>query len=268
VTVKTQSHLDRCLTCRSCETTCPSGVRFGRLVDIGRRVALERVGRPLVERVQRWAIREGMLARPLFGGALAAVRALRPLLPGGLRAQVPERRPAGTWPEARHPRKMLALDNCVQGALAPSIDAAMARVLDRLDISLLRVRGGGCCGALPYHLSAEKRAFALMKRNIDAWWPHVDRDAEAIVITATGCGVMVKDYGHLLRHDAAYAEKAARIAALARDPVEVVGAEWPRIAPKVAMDLGPQKVAFQSPCTLQHGMKLAGRVEEILQALG
>ena len=268
VTVKTQLHLDRCLTCRSCETTCPSGVRFGRLVDIGRKVAEERVGRPLVERVQRWAIREGMLARPLFGGVLAAGRALRPLLPGGLRAQVPERRPAGTWPEARHARKMLALDNCVQGALAPSIDAAMARVLDRVDISLLRVRGGGCCGALPYHLSAEERAFALMKRNIDAWWPHVERDAEAIVITATGCGVMVKDYGHLLRHDVAYAKKAARIAALARDPVEVVGAEWVRIAPKVAMDLGPQKVAFQSPCTLQHGMKLAGRVEEILQALG
>jgi glycolate oxidase iron-sulfur subunit len=268
VTAKTQSHLDRCLTCRSCETTCPSGVRFGHLIDIGRRVAAKRVARPLVERARRWAIREGMLARPLFGAGLAVARALRPLLPGALRAQVPERRPAGVWPEPQHPRKMLALDSCVQGVLAPNIDAAMARVLDRIGISLVRVRGGGCCGALPYHLDAEERAIALVKRNIDAWWPHVDRDAEAIVVTATGCGVMVKDYGHLLRGDAAYAGKAARIAALARDPVEIVGAEWPQIAPKVAMDHGAEKVAFHSPCTLQHGMKLAGRVEEILSALG
>jgi glycolate oxidase iron-sulfur subunit len=268
VTAKTQSHLDRCLTCRSCETTCPSGVRFGRLVELGRQVVDDKVGRPFVERAKRWAIREGMLARPLFTGALGAARALRPLLPEKLRAQIPERRAAGIWPDARHARKMLALDGCVQGALAPNIDAAMARVLDRIGISLVRVRGGGCCGALPYHLNAEARAIALVKRNIDAWWPHLDRDAEAIVVTASGCGVMVKDYGHLLQHDPAYAEKAARIAALARDPVEVVGAEWARIAPKVAMDVGSQKVAFHSPCTLQHGMKLAGRVEEILHALG
>ena len=268
VTAKTQLHLDRCLTCRSCETTCPSGVRFGRLVELGRQVVDSKVGRPFVERAKRWAIREGMLARPLFTGALGAARTLRPLLPEKLRAQIPERRPAGIWPDARHPRKMLALDGCVQGALAPNIDAAMARVLDRIGISLVRVRGGGCCGALPYHLSAEARAIALVKRNIDAWWPHLDRDAEAIVVTASGCGVMVKDYGHLLQHDPTYAQKAVRIAALARDPVEVVGAEWPRIAPKVAMDVGSQKVAFHSPCTLQHGMKLVGRVEEILHALG
>ena len=268
VTTKTQSHLDRCLTCRSCETTCPSGVRFGRLVELGRQVVDSKVGRPFVERAKRWAIREGMLARPLFTGALGAARTLRPLLPEKLRAQIPERRPAGIWPDARHPRKMLALDGCVQGALAPNIDAAMARVLDRIGISLVRVRGGGCCGALPYHLNAEARAIALVKRNIDAWWPHLDRDAEAIVVTASGCGVMVKDYGHLLQHDPTYAEKATRVAALARDAVEVVGAEWPRIAPKVAMDVGSQKVAFHSPCTLQHGMKLVGRVEEILHALG
>jgi glycolate oxidase iron-sulfur subunit len=163
---------------------------------------------------------------------------------------------------------MLALDSCVQGSLAPNIDAAMARVLDRIGISLVRVGAGGCCGALPYHLDAQERAIALVKRNIDAWWPHLDRNAEAIVVTATGCGVMVRDYGHLLQHDSAYAEKAARISALTRDPVEIVRAEWPRIAPKVAMDFGPQKVAFQSPCTLQHGMKLVGQVEEILDALG
>ena len=268
VTETTRLHLDRCLTCRSCETTCPSGVQYGRLVDIGRKVVEQRAPRSSAARLQRAMIRESLLARPLFGGALAIGRALRPLLPAAMRDKVPGARPAGAWPAARHPRTMLALDGCVQGALAPVIDAAMARVLDRIGISLVRVAGGGCCGALPYHLSDEERAIAVIKRNIDAWWPHVERNAEAIVVTSSGCGVMVKDYGHLLRHDAAYSAKAKRIADLARDTVEVIGAEWPRIAPKIAMDVGAQRIAFQSPCSLQHGMKLKGRVEEILLALG
>jgi glycolate oxidase iron-sulfur subunit len=181
---------------------------------------------------------------------------------------VPDAVPAGSWPEPRHARRAIALDSCVQGTLAPSIDAATARVLDRVGVSLIRVAAGGCCGALPYHLDAQDDAVARIKRNIDAWWPHVERDCEAIVVTASGCGVMVKDYGHLLAHDPLYAAKAKRIAALAQDPVEIVAAEWPSIAPKIAMDLGPQKVAFHAPCTLQHGMKLKGRVEEILHALG
>jgi glycolate oxidase iron-sulfur subunit len=163
---------------------------------------------------------------------------------------------------------MLALDACVQGALAPGIDAALARVLDRIGISLLRVPASGCCGALPHHLSGEARALGIVKRNIDVWWPHVDRDVEAIVVSASGCGVMVKDYGRLLQHEKGYRKRAKRIASLARDPVEVIGAEWPRIAPVIALDLGAQKVAFQSPCSLQHGLKLGGRVEEILQAIG
>jgi len=267
-TAKTRLHLDRCLTCHSCETTCPSGVRYGRLVDIGRQVVEQRAPRSLAARALRWLLREGFLARPLFAGALAVGRMLKPVLPAGLRAKILDARPAGVWPAARHRRKMLVLDSCVQGALAPGIDAALARVLDRIGVSLLRVPAGGCCGALPYHLSGEARAMAIIKRNIDVWWPHVDRDVESIVVTASGCGVMVKDYGHLLRQDRAYAEKAKRISDLARDTVEVIGAEWTRIAPVVAMDVGPQKVAFQSPCSLQHGMKLKGRVEEILQALG
>jgi glycolate oxidase iron-sulfur subunit len=149
---------------------------------------------------------------------------------------------------------MLALDSCVQGALAPGIDAALARVLDRIGISLLRVPAAGCCGALPHHLSGEARALAIVKRNVDVWWPHVDRDVEAIVVTASGCGVMVKDYGRLLQHDRGYAERAQRISSLTRDPVEVIGAEWTRIAPTIAMDIGSERVAFHSPCSLQHGM--------------
>jgi glycolate oxidase iron-sulfur subunit len=267
-TVKTQLHLDRCLTCRSCETTCPSGVQYGRLLDIGRHVVAARVGRTQTEQTQRWVIRKGLMAKSLFGGALAIGRGVKALLPQALRAKIPDAAPAGTWPSARHARKMLVLDGCVQPALAPNIDAAMARVLDRIGISLVRVAAGGCCGALPFHLDEQAEALTLVKRNIDAWWPHVAAGAEAIVVTASGCGVMVKDYDHLLRNDPVYAAKAKRIAELARDTVEVIAAEWPKIAPKIAMDFGPQKVAFHPPCSLQHGMKLKGRVEEILLAIG
>ncbi len=267
-TDKTQLHLDRCLTCRSCETTCPSGVKFGRLVDIGRHVVAKLVPRTATARAERIAIRAGLLSGPLFGAAVMAGRFLKPLLPRELRAGLPDRIAPGRWPEERHPRRMIVSGSCVQGVLAPVIDASMARVLDRVGISLVRVAGGGCCGALPYHLDEQARAIEIVKRNIDAWWPHVERGVEAVVVTASGCGVMVKDYGHLLRLDGAYAAKAKKVSELARDPVEVVAAEWSRVAPKVAMDLGSRKVAFHSPCTLQHGMKLKGRVEEILHALG
>jgi len=268
VTAKTRVHLDRCLTCKSCETTCPSGVKYGRLVDIGRHVIDQRAPRPIGERGVRWLVREAFLARGLFAFALAIGRMVKPVLPASIRTKILDARPAGVWPAARHRRKMLALDSCVQGALAPGIDAALARVLDRIGISLLRVPAAGCCGAMPHHLSGEERALAIVKRNVDAWWPHVDRDVEAIVVTASGCGVMVNDYGRLLQHDGQYAERARRIASITRDPVEVIGAEWTRIAPTIAMDIGSERVAFQSPCSLQHGLRLGGRVEEILQALG
>ena len=268
VTARTQLHLDRCLTCRACETTCPSGVRYGRLVDIGRQLVEAQVPRSPSERVRRWLLRKSLLSRPLMAFAVAGGRLARPLLPPALASKVPEVRRAGTWPRPRHPRRMLALHGCVQPALAPSIDAAMARVLDRIGISLVQAPGSGCCGALSQHLAAADEARALMRANIDAWWPEVERGAEAIVVSASGCGVQVKEYGDLLHEDPVYAERARRIAALARDPVEIVAAEWKRIAPLVAMDRGAQRVAFHAPCTLQHGLRLGGRVEEILEALG
>jgi glycolate oxidase iron-sulfur subunit len=268
VTGKTRLHLDRCLTCRSCETTCPSGVKYGRLVDIGRHVVDERAPRSPLARAGRWLIRETLLSRGAFGFGLATGRLLKPLLPRKLASKIPTAHPAGVWPAAKHPRKMLALDACVQRSLAPNIDAALARVLDRVGISLLRVPAGGCCGALPHHLSGEERALEIVRRNVDVWWPHVDRDVEAIVVSSSGCGVMVKDYGRLLEHQQGYRKRAKRIASLVRDPVEVIGQEWARIAPAVALDLGSRRVAFQSPCSLQHGMRLGGRVEEILQAIG
>jgi glycolate oxidase iron-sulfur subunit len=268
ITAKTQLHLDRCLTCRSCETTCPSGVRYGRLVDIGRKFVDDRVGRPPVEAAKRAALRRGLLSRPMFGAALTLGRLARPFMPRSLASSIPEARKAGAWPAPRHARRVVIALGCVQPSLAPNIDAATARVLDRAGISAIAVEGGGCCGALPYHLSEHDEARALARRNIDAWWPHVERGAEAIIITASGCGVMVRDYGHVLAQDSLYADKAARIAALARDPVEIVAAEWPRLAARLAKARTHQTLAFHSPCTLQHGMRLAGEVERLLRDAG
>jgi glycolate oxidase iron-sulfur subunit len=267
-TEKTQLHLDRCLTCRSCETTCPSGVEYGRLVDVGRFIVDSQVPRSPSERATRYALSKGLRTKSLFGAALALGRMTKSLLPREIARRVPESRPAGAWPKPRHGRRMLILEGCVQPSLAPSIDAAMARVLDRIGISAEAVAGGGCCGALPFHLNEHDEARALARRNIDAWWPRLADGAEAIIVTASGCGVMVKDYGHLLAYDLSYAKKAARVAELAKDPVEVIGDEWKRVAPKVAMDLGSLRIAFHPPCTLQHGLKLRGRVEELLRAIG
>ncbi|HEY7787543.1 MAG TPA: glycolate oxidase subunit GlcF [Casimicrobiaceae bacterium] len=268
VTVKTQLHLDRCLTCRSCETTCPSGVRYGRLVDIGRKFVDDRVGRAPVDRARRGALRRGLLSRTLFGTALTLGRLAKPFLPRKLAQSIPEARAAGAWPAPRHSRRMLIPAGCVQPSLAPNIDAATARVLDRIGISAIAVEGGGCCGALSYHLSAHDEARALARRNIDAWWPHVERGAEAIVVTASGCGVMVREYDHLLAQDPVYASRAKRIAEIARDPVEVVAAAWPALAPRIARASRSSRVAFHPPCTLQHGMKIHGEVERLLADAG
>jgi len=268
VSRKTQLHLDRCLTCRSCETTCPSGVRYGRLVDVGRRVLERQVPRHAVERMSRWLLRQGLTRGPWFPMALSLGRWTRPLLPRALAARVPAKTEAKPWPRRRHARRMLSLGGCVQPHLAPGIDAALARALDRVGISLVQASKAGCCGALSEHLGAHEEALRFARRNIDAWWPHIERGAEAIITSASGCGAVVKEYGHLLRDDPAYAAKARRVAELSRDPVEVIAGEWKRFAPLVAMDHGPLRIAFQSPCTLQHGLKLAGRVEEILEAIG
>ncbi len=269
VTEKTRSHLDRCLTCRSCETTCPSGVKYSRLLDIGREVVEAKLKRPLKEAIPRALLKE-VLPRPaLFGAAVAVGRALRPLLPGALADKLPPAQPAGRpWPaKAGHRRRMLALAGCVQPALAPNINAATARVLDRLGIALFEEAKAGCCGAVRFHLNDHERARDDMRRNIDAWWPHVENGVEAIVVTASGCGVQVRDYGHLLADDAVYAEKAARISELCRDPSEIVAAEGERLRallPAAARG----KLAFHSPCTLQHGLKIRGVAEGLLAAAG
>ena len=268
-TARTQLHLDRCLTCRACETTCPSGVRYGALVDIGRRVVERKVGRPPVTAVQRYSLRKGLMSRRLFGATLAAGRVAKPWLPREIAQRVPDARPAGVWPAPRHARRMLVMQGCVQPSIAPNIDAAMARILDRVGISgVPAAAGGGCCGALSQHLAAHDEALAIARRNVDAWWPAVEAGTEAIIVTASGCGVTVREYGHLLRGEPAYAARAERVATLARDPVEVIAAEWKAIGPRIALDRGSLRIAFHSPCTLQHGMQIKGQVEELIDAMG
>jgi glycolate oxidase iron-sulfur subunit len=257
VTASTQLHLDRCLTCRACETTCPSGVQYGRLADIGRAVLEQKVPRGPWQRARRAALAFALPRRALFSALLGLGRLFRFLAPGLV---PPRAAPAGAWPAPRHARRMLVLAGCVQPALAPRINAAAARVLDRSGISLLEAPGAGCCGALRFHLNDQDAGRDDMRALIDAWWPAVARgEIEAIVMTASGCGATVKEYGHLLREDPAYRDKAARISALTRDLSEVV-------APLAGAGRG--KVAFQSPCSLQHGQQLRGKVEALLEAAG
>lgn len=266
VSEKTRRHLDRCLTCRSCETTCPSGVRYGRLLDIGRIVVEERAPRPLHERVLRRSLR-WMLPHPRrFAPLLRFGQALRPLMPAALRRHVPMRSPAGTWPAPRHQRRMLCLAGCVQSTVAPNINAAAARVLDRLGVSLISTQAAGCCGAVSHHLSAREEGHGYMRRNIDAWWPQLEQGAEAIIIGASACTAMIKEYGELLAGDPAYAEKAARVSELTRDLSEVLADE--DLAALGDCTVLSRRVAFQSPCTLQHGQGIRGTVESILDARG
>jgi glycolate oxidase iron-sulfur subunit len=268
-TAKTQLHLDRCLTCRNCETTCPSGVQYGKLLDLGRAVVEDTVGRDVPETVVRGALKNGLLSTTLFNTALKLGQAARAFLPGALKARIPAADPAGIWPPPRHARKMLVLAGCVQPGLKPNINAAAARVLDRIGISLVTDGNAGCCGALAHHLNDHADALAAMRRNIDAWLPHLDAGVEAIVMTASGCGVMVKDYGWQLRDDSAYADKAARVAAATKDISEILLAEREALKPLPASRAPlPKKIAWHAPCTLQHGQKLGGGVEALLAQAG
>lgn len=265
-TRETQLHLDRCLTCLNCETTCPSGVEYGHLVDIGRLVVERKVERAPAQARQRALLRTA-LPSPLFGPAMRMGQAVRGLLPESLKAKVPERREPGRWPRATHARKVLLLEGCVQPSMAPNINTATARVLDAAGIQCLRPRGQGCCGAVKFHLADDAGGRAQMRANIDAWWPHIERGAiEAIVVNASGCGVLVKDYGHLLRGDKHYAAKAARVSELTRDVSELLPDIVAALADRVRPHAGV--LAWHAPCTLQHGQRLRGGVEEHLAQLG
>ena len=266
-TAKTQLHLDRCLTCRNCETTCPSGVQYGRLIDIGRKVVEERVPYSFATNLKRKALKELLPRKWLFTPAMKTGQLFRPLLPKSLQNKVPRKEDAGVWPSREHARKMLLLDGCVQPAMSPNINAATARVLDALGVQLVIAPKAGCCGAIRHHLNDHDGALDDMRRNIDAWWPLVQAGAEAIVMTASGCGATVKDYGHLLAHDAAYAEKAQKISALTKDLSEIMPAFELELQERLHGKIS-KRVAYHPPCTLQHGQQIRGKVEGVLRAVG
>jgi len=266
-TQKTQLHLDRCLTCRNCETTCPSGVRYGRLVDIGRKIVEEQVPRAPADRAVRTALKEALPRRWVFGPAMKAGQLVRPLLPAALKNKVPKKQSAGIWPRREHARKMLLLDGCVQPSMSPNINAATARVFDALGVQLIVAPREGCCGAIRHHLNDHEAARDDMRRNIDAWWPYVEAGAEAIVMTASGCGAMVKEYGHLLEQDPAYAAKAQRISDLTRDLSELLPAFEDELRKKLRGKV-TKRVAWHPPCTLQHGQQIRGKVEQMLRGIG
>ncbi len=265
-TAKTQLRLDRCLTCRACETTCPSGVQYGRLLDIGRAVVEQKVGRSIGGGVMRGLLKHLLPQTGLFTVGLTIGRWIKPLLPTVLAKKITDQRASGEWPPPRHTRKMLVLAGCVQPAMAPSINTATARVMDKLGISLMTAANAGCCGAIPHHLNDADASHTMMKRNIDAWWPLIEAGAEAIVVTASGCGTMVAEYGHMLRNDTAYADKANRVSELFRDVSQVVASESSALTKLLrAKPAGPKtRIAFHSPCSLQHGLKINGLVEGLL----
>jgi glycolate dehydrogenase iron-sulfur subunit len=267
-TERTQLHLDRCLTCRSCETTCPSGVEYGRLVDIGRSVVEEQVRRPLAERLKRAAVRRTVAAPAVFDPLLKVGQWVAPILPASLRARVPQRQAQTSWAPLRHVRRMLILDGCVQPSIAPNINAATSRVLDRLGISQVRVADAQCCGAVDFHANAQTVAKRRMRRLIDAWWPHVEAGAEAIVFSASGCGVMLREYAHVLADDARYLERARRIVSLSKDIGEVLHAERTRLAVLARNPGEPLVCALHTPCTLMHGLRAHGIVQSLLRDLG
>jgi glycolate oxidase iron-sulfur subunit len=263
-TAKTRLHLDRCLTCRSCETTCPSGVQYGRLLDIGRAIVESKVARTPLDALKRALLGEVVPRPGLFAFLLGLGRLLRPVLPAMLREKLAPPRAAGAWPEPRHARRMLSLAGCVQPALAPSINAAAARVFDRIGISLIEVGSAGCCGALRFHLGDQEGGKADMRALVGAWLPQLEAGVEGIAITASGCGAMIEEYGHLLGGESG----AQRVTDAARDIAEVIAAESDAIARLLQPGKRRGRVAFQSPCTLQHGQQIHGVVEKLLLQAG
>jgi glycolate oxidase iron-sulfur subunit len=279
VTARTQLHLDRCLGCRACESACPSGVQYGRLLDLGRSLTEERVSRPPMVTAQRRLLGSIVPHTRRARSLMRAARWLRPVLPATLRAQVPRLPPpadarARHWPAPRHARRVVIMRGCVQPVLAEGIDPAAAQLLDRIGISAVAASGSGCCGAVSQHLSAHAAALAQIRRNVDALWPHVQAGAEAVVFTASACSAMLQEYGRLLEDEPRYAARAARISAMARDISQLVTAEAGavdealRTTAQTPAPAATRRVAFQAPCSLQHSLKLTGVVEPLLLAAG
>ena len=266
VTEKTLKHLDRCLVCRSCETTCPSGVRYHNLLQIGKETVEQQVGRPLTQRFMRWGMRTLLPYPARFSPLFKLGSIFRPLMPAALKAKMPVTRDPGSRPARQHARRVILFEGCVQQVVAKSINAAASRVLDRLGISCMTAHGEGCCGAVSNHTGDMPAGEEIARRNIDSWLPHLDAGAEAIVTTASACGLEIREYPYLLREDPAYAAKAERIAGAVMDISEYLSQAVEAADLQLADSL--PEISFHTPCTLQHGLGQAGTVEGLLQRLG
>jgi glycolate oxidase iron-sulfur subunit len=264
VTEITRTHLDRCLSCQSCETTCPSGVNYHRLLDIGRAEVERQVPRSLPQRGLRWLLRQIMPYRQRFTPLLRIGQLFRSLLPGLLQQHVPKQRARLQVAGGEHARKMILVQGCVQPGLSPNTNLATAQVLDALGIEAVNVTAETCCGAVSYHLNAQGEGLDFARRNIDAWWPLIEGGAEAIVMTATGCSNFVQEYDHLLRLDPAYARRAEKVVDLLRDISEVLLAEN---LESLAVS-SKQRISWHCPCTAQHGQQLDQPTRAVLQRLG
>ena len=269
VTDKTQMHLDRCLSCRSCETTCPSGVQYHRLLEIGRDLVEKKVGRSLLSQITRSVLKNGLSNPRLFQLALNLGRKTKPLLPNSLSVKIPDvvAPELLTIPRRTHSKKVLMLAGCVQAALAPDINAAAIRVLDACDVQTIVAEQAGCCGAIALHLSDAERAREQARRNIDAWWPLLEQGVDAVVMTASGCGLMVTEYEQLLRDDAMYAEKAKRISQQTMDLSQYLMQFSARLIELCGGKI-EDKLTWHAPCTLQHGLQAGNLPSELLRSLG
>ncbi len=258
-------HLDRCLTCRACETTCPSGVKYSHLLEIGKESIEQELPRPWWDRARRWGIVRFINSGWLFTLSIRIGQAMAWILPPALKESVPKRQVPIERNNTVHARKVLMLAGCVQPALAPNTNASASNLLNRFEIEVIEVPGNLCCGAAAFHTSEPEFGMRQVKQLIDNWWPHIEAGAEAIVVTATGCGVSVQDYGRQLAHDPDYRDKAEKVSSLYRDLIEFVEAEVESPAPG---NLPAKRVAVHTPCTMQHGLGINHRVEALLAKAG
>ncbi|MBN8431980.1 glycolate oxidase subunit GlcF [Microbulbifer salipaludis] len=281
----TRTHLDRCVTCLSCETTCPSGVEYHKLVAIGRTTSERLAPRSPWQKALRWGLRNLLVTPGLFSGLINISRKFSALLPAAVkRVYFPPQAEkmaltnpvltANTRPPALERGTVLIVRGCVQPSLRPQTDVALEKILQQCGVPVCISAAVSCCGAASFHTSGEAQARALARANIDAWWPLYEQQQadkaplRAIVSTASGCGVHLKDYPHVLADDSEYLEKAQILAGLIRDPVELLESVFDGSTPEFLGKLRAQKLVFHCPCTLQHGQALPGRVEALLHKLG
>jgi len=258
-------HLDRCLSCRSCETTCPSGVNYSRLLEIGREAIEVELPRPAIESIKRWLLTRFLNSGWLFGLILQCGRLVSSLLPASLGNAIPARQKSVARPTSQHQRRVLMLSGCVQPALSPNTNAAAAAVLDRFGITAIEIGPRHCCGAVGLHTSQARQGRQQAQKLIDLWWPHIESGVEAIVITASGCGLTVGDYQAIFADDPEYSLKAKKVSELTQDFSQLVLKERSKL--KFSAIEG-KRVAFHTPCTMQHGLCLTGIIENILTSAG